>query len=357
MIREGICPLFLYKYSEEYFIKMPAKSKAQQRFFGMVRAAQKGEMDSPSPEVAQAASSMKKKDVKDFASTKHKKLPEKKVEEEYRNIARKAGAMTQKAAKAGVTAGAAQVGAHALRTGGVRNAVRQKLGLKPKKRDHEGADKLDAKAAKARRRAATITAVQQSHKPGIAQDQATINKEKGMEKNRETIRKMYGEEFDYLFEDLDVTTLTEEDIIDLIEKKIPSSKRAKIARAVADRLPPGRTSSKLRLYALEKDLEKQKGRKFTKADSRQGATSAPKNEMRTFQDFMAIIEAVDWDKSDIGKHTGQPIPKKRMSAAKRHEMEKERRANLGKKPGDKAGDSALVRAMRRKAQETGNYAN
>ena len=79
--------------------------------------------------------------------------------------------------------------------------------------------------------------------------------------------------------------------------------------------------------------------------------------MRTFQDFMAIIEAVDWDKSDIGKHTGQPIPKKRMSAAKRHEMEKERRANLGKKPGDKAGDSALVRSLRRKAKETGNYAN
>ena len=222
---------------------MPAVSRAQQRFFGMVRAAQKGEMDNPSPEVAQAASSMKKKDVKDFASTKHKKLPEK-----------------------------------------------------------------------------------------------------------------MPEEFDYLFEDLDVTTLTEEDIIDLIEKKIPSSRRAKIARAVADRLPPGRTSSQLRLYALERDLEKQKNRKFTKADSHQGATSAPKNEMRTFQDFMAIIEAVDWDKSDIGKHTGQPIPKTRMSAAKRHEMEKERRANLSKKPGDKAGDSELVRALRRKAQETGNYA-
>jgi hypothetical protein len=273
----------LYKYSEEYFIDMPAVSRAQQRFFGMVRAAQKGEMSNPSPEVAQAASSMKKKDVKDFASTKHKKLPEKKM----------------------------------------------------------------------------------------------------------------SEEFDYLFEDLDVTTLTEEDIIDLIEKKIPSSKRAKIARAVADRLPPGRTSSKLRLYALEKDLEKQKNRKFTKADSHQGITSAPKNEMRTFQDFMAIIESidyasfrkrakktqqkikdkvfkgrednkekqkekneeVDWNKSDIGKHTGQPIPKKRMSAAKRHEMEKERRANLGKKPGDKAGDSALVRALRRKAQDTGNYAD
>ena len=59
-------------------IEMPAKSKAQQRFFGMVRAAQKGEMENPSPEVAKVASSMKKGDVKKFASTKHKGLPEKK---------------------------------------------------------------------------------------------------------------------------------------------------------------------------------------------------------------------------------------------------------------------------------------
>ncbi len=57
---------------------MPAVSKAQQRFMGMVHAVKKGEMKAPSPEVAQAAASMKKKDAKDFASTKHDKLPEKK---------------------------------------------------------------------------------------------------------------------------------------------------------------------------------------------------------------------------------------------------------------------------------------
>ena len=61
---------------------MPAVSKAQQRFMGMVRAAQKGEMKNPSPEVQDAANSMKKKDAKDFASTKHKGLPEKKKVEE-----------------------------------------------------------------------------------------------------------------------------------------------------------------------------------------------------------------------------------------------------------------------------------
>ena len=59
---------------------MPAVSKAQQRFMGMVYATKKGEMTNPSPEVAKAAASMKKKDARDFASTKHKRLPDK-VEE------------------------------------------------------------------------------------------------------------------------------------------------------------------------------------------------------------------------------------------------------------------------------------
>ena len=59
---------------------MPAVSKKQQRFFGIVRAAQKGTLPTgkTTPEVQRAASSMKKKDVKKMASTKHKGLPEKK---------------------------------------------------------------------------------------------------------------------------------------------------------------------------------------------------------------------------------------------------------------------------------------
>ena len=58
---------------------MPSKSKAQQRFFGMVHALQKGEMkpSEASPEVKKAAKSMKKGDATDFAETKHKGLPEK----------------------------------------------------------------------------------------------------------------------------------------------------------------------------------------------------------------------------------------------------------------------------------------
>ena len=61
---------------------MPAVAKKQQRFFGIVRAIQKGEMAPTTPETAKAAADMKKSDVKDFASTKHKKLPEKVVSKE-----------------------------------------------------------------------------------------------------------------------------------------------------------------------------------------------------------------------------------------------------------------------------------
>ena len=61
---------------------MPAVSKKQQKFFGIVRAIQKGEMAPTSPETAKAAETMKKGDVKDFASSKHKGLPEKKVSEQ-----------------------------------------------------------------------------------------------------------------------------------------------------------------------------------------------------------------------------------------------------------------------------------
>ena len=57
---------------------MSAVSQKQQKFFGIVRAIQKGKMAPTTPETAKAAADMKKKDVKKFASTKHKGLPEKK---------------------------------------------------------------------------------------------------------------------------------------------------------------------------------------------------------------------------------------------------------------------------------------
>ena len=74
------------------FLTEKAKSKAQQRFFGMVRAKQKGEMEDASPEVEKAAKSMKKGDVKKYAKTKHKGLPEKKeMKEEAGEMCPKCG--------------------------------------------------------------------------------------------------------------------------------------------------------------------------------------------------------------------------------------------------------------------------
>ena len=72
---------------------MPAVSRAQQKFFGIVRAIQKGEMSPTTPETAKAAADMKKSDVKKFASTKHKGLPDKKEVKEESNprIPRKKG--------------------------------------------------------------------------------------------------------------------------------------------------------------------------------------------------------------------------------------------------------------------------
>ncbi len=52
----------------------PAVSKKQQRFMGMVHAAQEGG-EAASPEVAKAAKTISKKAAKEFASTSTKDLP------------------------------------------------------------------------------------------------------------------------------------------------------------------------------------------------------------------------------------------------------------------------------------------
>ena len=58
---------------------MPAQSKAQQKFMGAVYALKKGDLkpSDATPAVRKVAKDMKKSDAKDFASTKHKKLPNK----------------------------------------------------------------------------------------------------------------------------------------------------------------------------------------------------------------------------------------------------------------------------------------
>ncbi len=69
--------LYMSQVLDGETISEKALSKKQQRFFGIVRAIQKGEQEPTTPETAKAAADMKKSDVKKYASTKHKKLPEK----------------------------------------------------------------------------------------------------------------------------------------------------------------------------------------------------------------------------------------------------------------------------------------
>ena len=73
---------------------MPAKSKAQQRFMGMVHAYKKGELKGSevSKDVKDAAKGMKKKTTKDYAKTKHKGLPNKVKKEALKTLIAKYGA-------------------------------------------------------------------------------------------------------------------------------------------------------------------------------------------------------------------------------------------------------------------------
>jgi len=71
----------LAKQFAESKIEEKAVSQAQQKFMGMVHAAQKGEK-AASPAVAKVAKDMGEKDARDFAATKHKGLPQH-VNEKY----------------------------------------------------------------------------------------------------------------------------------------------------------------------------------------------------------------------------------------------------------------------------------
>jgi len=83
---------------DEQMIGEKAVSKKQQKFMGMVHAAQKGEKPA-SKAVAKVAKSMGKKDAEDFAATKHKGLPNKVKEESTDKEDQKAERAGKKVAK------------------------------------------------------------------------------------------------------------------------------------------------------------------------------------------------------------------------------------------------------------------
>ena len=73
IIKDGHGKGMTTRATNEEVINEKSVSKSQQRFFGMVRKTQKeGEKKATSPEVSRVASSIKMKDAKKFASTKHK---------------------------------------------------------------------------------------------------------------------------------------------------------------------------------------------------------------------------------------------------------------------------------------------
>lgn len=77
-----------FSFVEKDTIEEKSTSKKQQKFFGAVKAHQDGDVsdDDVSKKVKDASKSMSKSDVSDFASTKHKGLPEKKDESTKRNL-------------------------------------------------------------------------------------------------------------------------------------------------------------------------------------------------------------------------------------------------------------------------------
>jgi phage anti-repressor protein len=81
-----------------------AVSKKQQKFMGMVHAAQKGEKPA-SKEVGKVAKSMGKKDAEDFAKTKHKGLPEKAKAKKEESVEETAEEPKEKKAKGGYNFG------------------------------------------------------------------------------------------------------------------------------------------------------------------------------------------------------------------------------------------------------------
>jgi hypothetical protein len=103
--------------SEEQ-VSEKAVSKKQQRFMGMVHAAQKGEKPA-SKEVAKTAKGMGKKDAEDFASTKHKGLPEKKKPEGKTNSGNKASMKKEEVEETTTSGSVATTSAPAKGKGGM----------------------------------------------------------------------------------------------------------------------------------------------------------------------------------------------------------------------------------------------
>lgn len=110
----------LQTMEESKQIQEKSVSKSQQQFMGMVHAVQKGELPKSKVggKVAKAADTMKEKDVEDFASTKHKGLPEKVDETEGSMVADSQNSMSNKMTPSSQISSAGNVPTGLQNTGG-----------------------------------------------------------------------------------------------------------------------------------------------------------------------------------------------------------------------------------------------
>ena len=116
---------------EEEPIAEKAVSKKQQKFMGMVHAAQKGEKPA-SKEVGNVAKTMKKSDAEDFASTKHKGLPEKKAKKEVdeTTVSGSVASSEESASDSGAPKAKKSSGSMVYGKGVYENAVRESFNAK-----------------------------------------------------------------------------------------------------------------------------------------------------------------------------------------------------------------------------------
>lgn len=167
-----------------------------------MQAAKKKEWDEKSDKAKSDAYKALKK-AKDTQAAMDKSDYINNVKEGYKNIDRKTGKMAKKAALASQEAGIRQMGGKAAREGGLRNAVRKAVGLDPKDRPERENPENPEKEQRARQRAAKMLSVISTHKPGVAQDQEAINRERGAAKSvrsaknsiKKTERKLSREDF------------------------------------------------------------------------------------------------------------------------------------------------------------------
>ena len=157
----------------------------------MVRAAQKGEAKAISPEVARTAASIKKKDAKKFASTKHKGLPEKKMKKE--SVSEDAKMARQSDEKLSAAhkkfSGMEQTPANSFMKKRIEREInRRKKGIGAKKKVDEAMSSYDRNRKAAAKRAEKRNAERRAGKRGGRMERETYRNEAGVEMHHKGYR-------------------------------------------------------------------------------------------------------------------------------------------------------------------------